>query len=321
MDITSLYYFHELCKDLNVTKTATRLFISQQTLSNHIIRTETEFQTKLFYRKPHLALTDSGREMLLFAKKVLEERAQFTNKLTDIEKEQRGLIRFGASHLCSRSCLPSVLPRMAEIYPDVSISLTDKTSESLQQLTLDGELDMAISVIKDKSTAIVSQLIMEEKVYLCVSDKLLQAHFGSKTNELKKKALQGAYVKDFKDLPFSVVAPPNILGNTISRCFEEAGFFPQVYFSSTTTGITSSICSNGLSACFLSQMSIANSPDALSPNVNIFPLKCNGNFVYHNRYLIHHARHYLTKYMLVFQDLIKDYFTGISQTDLSRLAK
>jgi DNA-binding transcriptional LysR family regulator len=52
MDITSLYYFNELSKDLNVTKTAARLFISQQTLSNHIMRMETEFGTKLFYRKP-----------------------------------------------------------------------------------------------------------------------------------------------------------------------------------------------------------------------------------------------------------------------------
>lgn len=69
MDIISLYYFNELTKDLNVTKTAARLFISQQTLSNHIMRVETEFKTKLFYRKPKLMLTDAGREMLTFAKK------------------------------------------------------------------------------------------------------------------------------------------------------------------------------------------------------------------------------------------------------------
>ena len=36
MDLTSLYYFSELAKDLHMTRTANRLFISQQTLSNHI---------------------------------------------------------------------------------------------------------------------------------------------------------------------------------------------------------------------------------------------------------------------------------------------
>ena len=38
MDLISLYYFSELAKDLHITRTANRLFISQQTLSNHIQR-------------------------------------------------------------------------------------------------------------------------------------------------------------------------------------------------------------------------------------------------------------------------------------------
>ena len=40
MDTLSLYYFSELAKDLHITRTANRLFISQQTLSNHIMRLE-----------------------------------------------------------------------------------------------------------------------------------------------------------------------------------------------------------------------------------------------------------------------------------------
>ena len=50
MDLISLYYFQELSKDLNMTKTAERLYISQQTLSNHIQRLEQYYGTKLFYR-------------------------------------------------------------------------------------------------------------------------------------------------------------------------------------------------------------------------------------------------------------------------------
>ncbi len=111
------------------------------------------------------------------------------------------------------------------------------------------------------------------------------------------------------------------LGIAISKCFEEASFSPKTYFSSTTTGITSAICSASLSVCFLSQLSIANSPDALTPDVNIFPLMCNGKFVYHKRYLVNHSRHYFTKYMLRFQNLIREYFTNISEANLARLAK
>ncbi len=321
LDLISLYYFNELSKDLNVTKTAARLFLSQQTLSNHIVRMETEIKSKLFYRKPKLLLTDAGREMLVFAKKVLADKNLFENHLADIEKEHWGLIRFGASHLCSRSCLPVVLPKFAKEYPQVSISLTDMTSARLQQLILDGELDMALSVVAEKSSVLVSDLIMKDQVYLCIADSLLTKYYGKEAAALKKKSLTGAYVADFQKLPFSVVAPPNILGVAISKCFEDAGFSPHVYFSATTTGITSSICSNGLSACFLSQLSIANSPDALTKSVNIFPLMCKGEFIYHKRYFVHHAKHYMTQYMLRFQELITTYFKNVSEANLARLAQ
>ena len=57
MDTLSLYYFSELAKDLHITRTANRLFISQQTLSNHIMRLEEYYGVKLLNRKPSLSLT------------------------------------------------------------------------------------------------------------------------------------------------------------------------------------------------------------------------------------------------------------------------
>lgn len=52
MDLISLHYFQELSKDLNMTKTAERLYISQQTLSNHIQRLEQYYNAPLFIGSP-----------------------------------------------------------------------------------------------------------------------------------------------------------------------------------------------------------------------------------------------------------------------------
>jgi len=321
MDIISLYYFNELSKDLNITKTAARLFISQQTLSNHLMRMESEFKIKLFYRKPKLMLTDAGREMLSFAKSVLAEKQHFENTLADIEGEQLGHIRFGASYLNSRTCLPVVLPLFAKEYPNVSIDVTEFTSARLQQLLLNGELDMALTVINDNVPSLKTSLIMEDKIYLCISEDLLKKYYGKERKTLKEKALQGAYVKDFKELPFSIVSPPNILGVSISKCFEEASFSPKVYFSSTSVGLTSTICSNALSACFISQTNLINSLPSLSKKVNIFPLMYMGKEVYHRRYMVNNSRQYMTKYMLRFQELITNTFASIGATDLARAVK
>lgn len=321
MDLVSLYYFNELAKDLNVTKTAARLFISQQTLSNHIMRVEQEFKAKLFYRKPKLTLTDAGREMLNFSQEVLSKRQQFENKLTDIEEEQRGHIRFGATYLNSRTCLPSVLPTFSKEYPHVSIELVEYTSARLQQLLLKSEVDIALSVLNDGLPSLKSTLIMEDKVYLCISEKLLKQYYGNKRQELKEKALLGAHVHDFKEIPFSIVAPPNILGESISKCFEEADFTPQIYFTSTSVGLTSTICSNALSACFISQTNLNNGLASMAKDINIFPLFYKGKQVYHKRYLVHHAKQYMTKYMLRFEELIAESFANIGANDLTRIVK
>ena len=73
MDLVSLYYFQELSKDLNMTRTAQRLYISQQTLSNHIHRLEQHYGCPLLYRKPTLSLTCAGEFVLSFAQVVGKE--------------------------------------------------------------------------------------------------------------------------------------------------------------------------------------------------------------------------------------------------------
>ena len=71
MELVSLYYFTELAKDLHMTRTAERLYVSQQTLSNHIARLESYYGTPLLYRKPALALTPAGEYVLSSAKTIL----------------------------------------------------------------------------------------------------------------------------------------------------------------------------------------------------------------------------------------------------------
>ena len=93
MDLLSLYYFRELSKDLNMTKTAARLYISQQTLSNHIHRLEQHYDTPLFYRKPSLSLTCAGEFVLAFAQVVEKEEVNLRDILSDIEHQERGSLR------------------------------------------------------------------------------------------------------------------------------------------------------------------------------------------------------------------------------------
>ena len=87
MDFTDLYYFSEAAKDLHFTKTAERLFISQQNLSSHIKRLEDRYQVQLFERKPRVMLTYAGKRMLKYAEEMLAREGDLREEMKEIQGE------------------------------------------------------------------------------------------------------------------------------------------------------------------------------------------------------------------------------------------
>lgn len=316
MDITSLYYFSELAKDLHMTRTANRLFISQQTLSNHIQRLEEYYGVKLLYRKPALSLTCAGEFVLAFADELIREQTNLKDILSDIEGQERGVLRFGASAMRMNICLPAILPQFSRRYPNVELRITDTITPQLEPLVLDGSLDFAVTLNGEEHPKLVSHHLMEDQVYLCVADQLLQECYGEETEEIKRKAIQGAYVEHFTKLPFCIFS--NRMGRQIQQCFEGANVTPKAYITSTYTQIGTTICFQRLAACFCSQMSLVNQKDQIPEDINIFPLYYQGKPVTQRLSLIRMKNRYLSHYSKFFLDLLSQYFVNVEQIRVER---
>ncbi len=270
MELISLYYFTELAKDMHITQTAERLYVTQQTLSNHIARLETYFGVPLFYRKPTLSLTTAGEFVLAFANIVGQEHTNLKDILSDIEQQERGVVRFGASTLRMNTCLPHILPQFSERYPNVDLRLTDTITSQLIPMVLDAQLDFAI-VMSDKLDAkLVAQHLMDDHVYLCVADSLLQKYYGADAEALKKAAVHGASVKDFAKLPFCLLN--NQMGELVRNCFDEAQIVPRPYITSTYTQLSTTVCFERLAAAFIPRTCLADQQDKIPGDINIFPL-------------------------------------------------
>ena len=76
MNFLHLKYFLMVAKELNITRAAERLYISQQSLSNHISNLEKELETKLFVRSPKLSLTYAGEQLVDTATQILDLQSQ-----------------------------------------------------------------------------------------------------------------------------------------------------------------------------------------------------------------------------------------------------
>lgn len=325
MDITSLYYFIELNKDLNkgltMTKTSERLFITQQTLSNHIQRLEKEYGVELFRRTPKMTLTGAGIQMLAAAHNIIEEERKVANIINDIKNQESGLLRFGASTQRGMNCLPVVLPAFSERYPKVELHLTDAISSVLQEMVLSDDIDLALTAVLGIHPLLVQEFMQKSQIYLCISDKLLKRYYPQCYKDIKSKNKDGINVADIKELPFLIFESPNGLHSIMMRCFEEADIIPHVYMSTRYAHLTSQICSNSLAACFMSQISLLNQISSLGKDVNIFPLLFHNKPVFHNMCLIRHKKHYVPTYSQYFIALLKEHFKQISDVNLARIIK
>ena len=317
MELVSLYYFSELSKDLHMTRTAERLFISQQTLSNHIARLESYYGTALLYRKPALSLTPAGEYVLSSARNILNEEANLKAILSDIEQQQRGVLRFGASTLRMNTSLPHILPRFSERFPLVEIRLKDTISSELTQLLLDGDLDLALTVSHKSDPRLVEEHVMDDHVYLCVADSLLEKYYADQAGALKARAAHGANIGDFSNIPFCLLE--NRIGEKIYEYFTEARITPNAYITSTYTHICASICFERLAAAFIPHVYLAEQRRDIPKDINIFPLYLNGKPVIQHVNLVRLRERYLPRPIRYFQDLLSGYLRAVEQVHLDRV--
>lgn len=319
MDLISLYYFTELAKELHMTHTAERLFISQQTLSNHIRRMEEELGVPLFKRKPSLSLTPAGELVLNFAQKVNRDYGRLQDMLSDIEGQERGILCMGASAIRLNACLPEILPEFTRRYPQVELRVTDAISSRLEPMVLDGSLDFAVVLSETENPALFSRPLIHDQLYLCVSDRLLRRCYGNDTETLKKKAENGAFVQDFEKLPFCLMS--NRMGKMLQNCFDEAGIVPRIYSKSTFSRIGMSICEKGLAACVASQMNLTGQLERLPEDISIFPLRGKEGLLFLSLSLIQRKERLLPLYARYFLELLLQYFFRVEQTPVGRLGK
>lgn len=321
MNFESIYYFTELAKTLNMNETGEKLYISQQTLSNHIKRLEEYYGTKFFFRKPKLMLTPIGEEYLVYAERLLTNESDMKNKIRDLESESIGKLMLGASSPRADMFIPSIIEKFNEEFPQVGLVLHEKQSQDLESMCLENKLDFAISIDENyQNENLQSHLLLDEKLYLCVSDRLLKNHVEN-LEALKKKSFKKVDLKDFSKVPFLLYTQDNRIRSLINQSFKEADIRPNDYIETGYSRIALSICNKAIAAVFISQMNIKRWMDEFDDDINIFPIYSKGKPVTLGIYAIKNKNRYITKYAKRFVELLEEYFDSFHAEKLERIAK
>lgn len=320
MNLISLYYFVELAKELHVTNTAQKLYISQQNLTQHIQRLEQHYGVVLFHRKPKLALTYAGEQLLASAQKILAEETQLVNRLSSISENNRGTLKVGIPAYRAQVCLPEILPEFYKKWPNVKIDLVNESSGKMEDMVFSGELDFFIGIMYQDSPKLHIETILNDRIYLVCSDALMKKYLPDSWNDLKQTSVSGADLEQFCSLPFLLPEASMRLRKTIDQCFQKARITPNIFLESSTTELLISLYPHDFGAFFCTQMRL---PQLLEmyPDANAFPLRLQDGIVQHRLVLAYHRDRFLPPYAHDFIALTEQTFQRISQVRPQNLSR
>lgn len=165
MTIKHLRVFAAVYQEMNVTRAANRLHMTQPAVSRSIQELETHYGICLFERINHrLYQTESGKALYARALHILDSFDQLEKEMKDWD--EFGILRIGGSITIGNFTLPSVVSRFQKIHPHLRLKVTVSNASNIQQAILDNQLDLALIEGTVSSEYIESRLLAEDRMCL-----------------------------------------------------------------------------------------------------------------------------------------------------------
>jgi len=249
-------YFLAVAEDLNISNAAKKLYISQQCLSKHIQRMEEHYHTKLFERKPKLALTPAGEVVreALYQIQVIE--SSLADKLDEINQKPKSSIVVGIVRARALSVIPDIVTEYSKYYPDIKILLQHDHTANLEAQVINGKHDFFIGVEMSKNNLLHYIPLKEERIFLVISDNTMRHHFGDKYQSCLESSLNEVDLNNFKNIPFVLNSSNEGLYFYIEKATKALEIDLNVMFQSDDPFVRARMCKTGYCASFFPEATL-----------------------------------------------------------------
>ncbi len=142
LDFRHLETFCRIAKLKSFSKAADDLFLTQPTVSGHILSLEHSFSIRLFDRTGReVRLTKAGEVFLQYASKMLSCRKDLLNALSEYSHGIRGELSLGASTIPGEYLLPKLMGTFKKEHPRFSLSLKISDTKEIMNWMLQGDIE------------------------------------------------------------------------------------------------------------------------------------------------------------------------------------
>jgi DNA-binding transcriptional LysR family regulator len=145
IDFRHLETFCRVAEVKSFSRAADDLFLTQPTVSGHILSLEKSLSLRLFDRTGReVRLTKAGEVFLRYASKTLTIRKDLLNALSEFSQGIRGELSLGASTIPGEYLLPKLMGDFKKDHPHFTLSLKIADTKEIIQYVLQGNVEFGM---------------------------------------------------------------------------------------------------------------------------------------------------------------------------------
>ena len=242
MNLNQLKYIVAIADELNISKAAQKLFVSQPSLSQCVQNVERELGTKIFDRSTTpLKITYAGEVFIKWARKTLNSTEEINRKIADISGLKNIKLSIGISPYRSTCILPPVITEFKKLYPQCYIVVEEHPTTILHSMMDEGKIDILIDTPHHNTIDYTSIPLIKENILLDVPKD-----WNIKGDEVE--------LSEFADKPFVMLANEQLLGRISRDLCLQNGFEPKISWECHTVETAHAFVAEGLGVSFVPEL-------------------------------------------------------------------
>jgi DNA-binding transcriptional LysR family regulator len=145
-ELRRLRYAVAVADELNFTRAAEKLGVSQQVLSEQVRRLEDELGLRIFDRTTrHVRVTAHGRSIVDEARAVVAAADALHDRARRLAAAQTGVVLLAHGRTVAFDTAPRLVSAVTEAQPELRVEVREVPSRELAQAVRDGAVDVALS--------------------------------------------------------------------------------------------------------------------------------------------------------------------------------
>ncbi len=188
MNIRQIEVFRQIMEAGSVTEAATRLHISQPSVSKHLKHLELALGFDLFTRTGNqLIATTEAMALYDQVQQVYAGVDSLARFAEDLKHNRRGEIAVAAMPSIAHRWLPERVAAFAQDRPDVSFSLPVRSTDWIARAVAAGRVDLGIGLTRERAVGIVQRSLLRlPLVCVCREDHPLAAAKAVEPSDLRE---------------------------------------------------------------------------------------------------------------------------------------